>query len=76
MSTALKVVEPSLPERMFAAWEQAAGQAAERSAADPRTLEIGSAMIRSQLLVARAMGLLWEASLQPLMALTKAGRGL
>ena len=75
MSTGLRVGEGDLPARLFSALEQSAAQAAERAAGDPRTLEFGAALIRSQLMVARALGLMWEASLQPLLALIKVGRG-
>lgn len=57
--------------RAFGMWEKAAGEIAEKASRDPRTLALGSAMLRSQLLTGKAMGLLWEAALAPLNAMVQ-----
>ena len=57
--------------RLWGTWEKAATEAAERAARDPRALALGSAMLRSQLLAGKAMGLMWEAALAPWEALVQ-----
>lgn len=65
MSRAASKQAPSTTpgERMYQAFEQAAGQAAEKAARDPAVLALGAAMLRSQLLFARSAQLAVEATL-------------
>ncbi len=61
---ASKQAQPAFPgERVYQAFEQAAGQAAEKAARDPNVLAFGAAMLRSQFLFARSAQLAFEAAM-------------
>lgn len=60
-------------ERIYQAFEQAAGQAAEKAARDPAVLAFGAAMLKSQFLFARSAQLAVEAALLQWDALRQVG---
>lgn len=59
-------------DRVYAAFEKAAGESAERLFRDPRVLTFGAGLLRSQLLFTRAASLFVEAALAPLEAMRAA----
>jgi hypothetical protein len=56
-----------------AAWERAAGEMIAGLVRDPRTLELGAAMLNGALQAARAQRLAWEAWTAPFFAGPRGG---
>jgi hypothetical protein len=53
----------------FQAWQRAAADSMAAAARDPRLMRLGAGMLRSQLLMGRAMQTLWQAAWAPADAL-------
>ena len=51
---------------MLSAWERTAAGFAQAVVRDPRTLEAGARLLKSQLLFRRACALAWDALLTPI----------
>lgn len=53
----------------FQAWQRAAAESMAAAARDPRVMQLGAGLLRSQLLWGRAMQSAWQAAWAPLDAL-------
>jgi hypothetical protein len=54
---------------LFQAWQRAAADSMAAAARDPRMMQLGAGMLRSQLLWGRAMQSVWQAAWAPIDAL-------